>query len=166
MLSKQISTLKSPGYNLVKQPIPIKQLIQYSSIETKEELKDLDIDLSIHLDPDDYELDGDSDLLVSCLINLILFAKEHTVANGKILINSLMANGELGCQVLDSGSNYSESLFSQLIKQFSTSNPPLNLSMGIGLALSQIVMEAHGGQLIFEKTEDNKGKMKMVFPYE
>lgn len=166
MLAKQISILKSPGYTLEKHPIPIKQLMQYSSIEAKEELKDLDIDLVIKKDSGDYTLDGDSDLLVSCLINLILFAKEHTAANGKILINSLQSGGELGCQVVDSGSNYSEALFSQLTNQFSTTNSPLNLSMGIGMAVSKIIMEAHGGQLVFEKTEDNKGKMKMVFPNE
>lgn len=166
MLAQQISTLKTPGHTLEKLSIPIKQLMQYSSIETKEELNDLGIDLVINLNSGDYKLEGDSSLLVSCLNNLILFAKEHTDANGKILINSPLSNGDVGCQVIDGGSNYSETFLSLLTNQFSRSNPPLNLSMGIGLAVSQIIMEAHGGQLIFEKTKDNKGQMKMVFPNE
>ena len=70
---------------------------------------------------------------------------------------------EVDLQIMDGGSNYSEALFSQLKYQFSASAPPLNLSMGIGLAVAKIIMEAHGGQLLFEKTADNKGNMKMLF---
>jgi signal transduction histidine kinase len=166
MLTQQISILKSPEYTLEKVPVPMKKLMQYSNIETKEELKDLDIGLTIDLESEDFEVKGDSDLLVSCLTNLILFAKEHTRSNGKIQIISPLSNGEIGCQVVDDGSNYSDTLFSLLKNQFSTTNPALNLSMGIGLAVSQIIMEAHGGQLIFEKTKDKQGKMKMIFPNE
>lgn len=77
-----------------------------------------------------------------------------------------MSNGNIECLVEDGGSEYSDALFGILSNQFSTKALPLNLTMGIGLAVSQVIMEAHGGQLIFEKTEKNRGKMKMVFPNE
>jgi signal transduction histidine kinase len=163
MLARQISTLKSPGYSLKKKPVPLKQILQYCSIETREELKESNIGLDISLESDDYGVEGDSDLLSSCLTSLILYAKEHTASGENILIKSLPQDGEVGLQIMDGGSIYSEALFSQLKYQFSTSSPPLNLSMGIGLAVAQIIMEAHGGQLLFEKTADNKGKMKMLF---
>jgi K+-sensing histidine kinase KdpD len=166
MLAQQISTLKSPGFSLEKKEIPIKQVIQYSSIETKEDLKDVDISLVTDLDTGDHQVEGDSDLLVSCLISLILFAKEHTGTRGKILISSVLSNGKTEILVDDGGNDYSDTLFGILADQFSTKTPPLNLSMGIGLAVSQVIMEAHGGHLIFEKTEENRGKMKMVFPNE
>jgi K+-sensing histidine kinase KdpD len=165
-LAQQISTLKSPGFSLEKTAVPLKQVIQYSSIETKEDLKDLDISLTMDLDDDDHLIKGDSDLLVSCLISLILFAKDHTGTKGKIVVSSLKSNGSIECFVEDGGNDYSDTLFSLLTDQFATKAQPLNLSMGIGLAVSQIIMEVHGGQLIFEKTKENCGKMKMVFPYE
>ena len=166
MLAQQISILKSPGYVLEKKPVQLKQILQYSSIETREELKETNIGLDIRLESDDYEVQGDADLLATCLTSLILYAKEHTAGKENILIESQPQDGEMGLQIIDGGNNYSEALFSQLKYQFSSSNPPLNLSMGIGLAVSQIIMEAHGGQLLFEKTADNKGKMKMVFSNE
>ena len=165
-LAKQISILKSPGYELEKQQVSLKQVIQFSAIENSEELKDMDISLKKQLDSSDTMLNGDSDLLVGCLVSLIRFAKEHTNNNGEILITSATEDGSIVCQVEDGGANYSDTLFNILCDQFSTKNNPLNLTMGIGPAVSQIIMDAHGGHLIFEKTSGEKGIMKMVFPHE
>jgi len=165
-LAQQISMLKSPGFSLEKNQLVLKQVIQFSAIETSEELKDLDISLKKDLETNDHLVNGDSDLLVSCLINLIRFAKEHTGNNGEIIITSSKQDGDVECQIEDGGTNYSDTLLGILTEQFSTENNPLNLAMGIGLAVSQIIMDAHGGHLIFEKTSGEKGKMKMVFPHE
>lgn len=165
-LARQISVLKSPGFSLEKQQVSLKQVIQFSAIETSEELKDLDISLKKQLDSSDQQINGDSDLLVSCLVSLIRFAKEHCKDNGEIIISTSMQDGEVECQIEDGGANYSDTLFGILSDQFSTKNNPLNLAMGIGLAVSQIIVDAHGGHLIFEKTSGEQGKMKMVFPNE
>jgi len=165
-LAQQVSILKSPGYKLEKQQVSLKQVIQFSAIETSEELKDMDISLNKQLDSDDALINGDSDLLVSCMVSLIRFAREHTSNNGEILMNSTVEDGSVICQVVDGGVNYSDPLFDILSEQFSTNNNPLNLAMGIGLAVSQIIMDAHGGHLIFEKASGEKGSMKMVFPNE
>ena len=166
MLARQISLLKSPGFSLKKQQVSIKQMVQFGTIETSEELKESDISLKQDLDSANHKVEGDSDLLVSCLVSLIRFAREHTRNNGEILITSSMQNGEVVCQVEDGGNNYSDTLFDLLTDQFSTKDVLLNLAMGIGLSVSQMIMETHGGHLIFEKTKGEKGKMKMVFPNE
>ena len=166
LLARQISILKSPGFSLKKQQVSIKQMVQFGTIETSEELKELDISLKQHSDSASHQVEGDSDLLVSCLVSLIHFAREHTRNHEEIFITSSMKNGEVVCQVEDGGDNYSDTLLDLLTDQFSTIDVPLNLAMGIGLAVSQMIMEAHGGHLIFEKTKGNKGKMKMVFPNE
>jgi K+-sensing histidine kinase KdpD len=165
-LAQQISTLKSPGYSLEKQTVSIEEVIQYGAIETSEELKEVDITLVKRVDAIDHQLKGNSNLLVSCLVNLIHFAKEHTAKEGDISITASDINGKLECHVEDGGNNYSDTLFRILSDQFSSNDCPLNLTMGIGLAVSQIIMEAHGGRLIFEKSAGERGKMKMVLPYE
>jgi K+-sensing histidine kinase KdpD len=166
LLARQISVLKSPGYTLGKQKVSIKQVMQYSAIETSEELKDLEISLKKETDSTEYFVSGDSDLLVSCLVNLIRFAREHTGKNGEISLTCSKQNGEIECQLMDGGSNYPDTLLGILSDQFSIKETPLNLTMGIGLAASQMIMEIHGGHLIFEKAKGETGKMKMVFPDE
>lgn len=166
MLARQISILKSPGFSLEKQQISLNQVVQYGTIETSEELKDLDINLKKDIDSSNLQIKGDSDLLVSCLVNMIRFAREHTADKGEIVITSSLEDGVVKCQVEDAGNNYSDTLFGILADQFSSKDRPLNLTMGIGLAVSQMIMETHGGHLLFEQTTSGNGKMKMVFPYE
>jgi len=166
LLAQQISSLKSPGYSLEKQEVSLAQVIQMASIETREELKELGIKLNTESANDTQHVEGDPGLLVSCLVGLIRFAKEHTGINGEIHINSTMKEGKVECQVVDRGSNYSSTLFELLTEQFSTNENSLNLTMGIELAVSQMIMEAHGGHLIFAKTDEDYGSMKMVFPHE
>jgi len=165
-LARQISILKSPGFSLDKHQVSIQQVIQYGSIETREELKDMDIFLKEETNAAEIMVNGNSDLLVSCIINLIRFAKDHTVNKGEILISTSEHNRELECCITDGGSNYSETLFGVLKDQFSTGDNPINLTLGIGLAASQMIMETHGGHLIFEKTKSGKGLLKMAFPHE
>ena len=164
MMTKQISLIKSPGFKLKLNQVSIKQVIQFGSIETSEELKEQGISLKKDPDAPDYNIEGDSALLVSCLVGLIRFAREHTENNDDIAIYSLAQNGELSCKVEDRGANYSDEVFKILTNHFSSGDNSLNLSMGIGLAVSQMIMEAHGGNLIFEKTPNKTGCLTMVFP--
>ena len=103
-------------------------------------------------------------MLVSCLVSLIQFARDHTEYNGVILVDATRQNGLISCWVEDQGANYSDALFGVLSNHFSKEDNTLNLTMGIGLALSQMIMEALGGNLIFEKTSEARGCLKMVFP--
>jgi len=166
LLAKQISILKSPGFSLNKEQVTLSQVIQYGAIETSEELKEPGIGLKNTLESGDLPVKGDSNLLVSCLVNLIRFAKEHAGNPGEIMITAKGDDTEVTCQVEDQGNNYSDALFDLLSSHFSLNDSPLDLNMGIGLAVSRMIMEAHGGHLVFEKTKYNSGMMKMVFPHE
>jgi len=165
-LARQISILKSPGFTLEKQDVSLEQVIQFSSIETMEELKEQGISLKKEAGKEDRQVGGDPDLLVGSMINLIHFAREHTQENQEIEIRSLFSDGVVECQVTDGGHNYEDALTVLLSEQFSENNNGLNLSLGIGLAVSQMIMEAHGGYLLFEKSPEGKGRMKMVMPHE
>ncbi|MCK4749325.1 MAG: hybrid sensor histidine kinase/response regulator, partial [Bacteroidales bacterium] len=166
MLAQQISLLKSPGFKLKRGKVSLKQVIQFGAIETSEELKEQGIHLKRDPESRDHEVEGDSGLLVSCLVSLIRFAREHTENNGEIRVDTEVQNGSLTCCVEDQGVNYTETMFDLLNSQFSEKDLPLNMTMGIGLAVSQMIMDAHGGRLIFQKSGEESGQLKMVFPHE
>ena len=166
MLAQQISLLKSPGFRLKKNKVSLKQVIQFGAIETSEELKEQGISLKRDAGLKEPEVEGDSGLLVGCLVSMIRYAKDHTENNGEILVDTVEDKGAVTCRVEDQGVNYTEDLSELMVSHFSEKDMPMNLTMGIGLAVSQMIMEAHGGHLIFIQGKDNRGQLKMVFPHE
>ena len=54
-------------------------------------------------------------------------------------------------------------LVNGLTNQFSSVDIIINLNIGIELALAQMIMEAHRGKILFERTGDKRGSVKMIF---
>ncbi len=162
-LARQISELKSPGFILKKDKVLLKQVLQFSSIETSEELEEQNIILRKEVSDEGLEVDGDAGLLVSCLVALIRFAREHTEHAGEIAVRAERRNGETVCRICDQGATYSAEDFSILSAHFSDTDTTMNLDMGIGLGLAQMIMEAHGGSIVFKSETENHGCFEMVF---
>jgi signal transduction histidine kinase len=163
-MTEQISILKSPGHELNITDVPLKRVIEYSIIEASEEMKEKEIDLDLRIESEDTLVQGESHLLVSCLVNLIRHAVEHSGEGTGITIRTYDSENEISCEVIDQGKDYSDQLFEDLSNQFSAGLKKLNLNLGIELGLAQMIMEAHNGYVEFEKTDDNKGAVKMIFP--
>jgi K+-sensing histidine kinase KdpD len=164
LLARQISVLKSPGFELKQNLVSLKQVIQFSTIETSEELKEQNISLKRDLGVESDDVHGDSGLLVSCLVSMLQFAREHTEVGGEIRVFTVEQEGLLNCCVEDQGAGYTDALFDRLTSHFKTNDSAINLNMGIGLALAQMIMDTHGGVMLFERSPDNTGILKMVFP--
>jgi signal transduction histidine kinase len=162
-MTEQISILKSPGHELKISDVPLKRVIEYSIIETSEDMKDKEIELDLQIGSEDTVIRGESHLLVSCLVNLLRNAIDHTGSGGKITIRTFQGDEATVCQVVDQGKDYSDQLFEELAHQFSSDQAKLNLNLGIELGLAQMIMEAHKGRILFEKTEKDEGSVNMIF---
>jgi len=166
LLAGQISSLRSSEFQLERKKVSLKQVIQFSAIETSEELKDQDILLNREQGSPELDVEGDSGLLVSCLVYLIRFAKDHTEDGGDIHIVTQMSEGKKTCMVEDQGKMYSDAILEYMAEYFTGDSGPLNLNMGISLAVCRQIMEAHEGNLKFTLSEEGKGQMHMIFPHE
>ena len=162
-MTEQISILKSPGHTLDKKNLNLKQVIEYGVIEVSEDLKDKEIAIDLQNHTPDMTISGESDLLVSCLVNILRNAMNHTGKGETITIITTQSDQEVICEVLDQGKNYSEKLLEDLTRHLNASDHKLNLDLGIDLALSQMIMEAHGGNILFEKANGSKASVKMLF---
>jgi signal transduction histidine kinase len=162
-MAEQISILKSPDHELRISDVPLKRVLEYSLIEASEEMKEKDLDLDLHLESEDAIVRGETNLLVSCLVNLIRNAIGHSGNGGSIVIGTVRTEAGILCEIIDQGKNYSEPLLEELAGQFSSDGSRLNLNLGIELGLAQMIMEAHGGRILFEKKEDGRGAVKMIF---
>lgn len=162
-MTEQISILKSPGHKLDMQELNLKQVIEYGMIEVSEDLKDKEITLDMQNLAEDMIITGESDLLVSCLVNILRNAMNHTGKGETITIKTTRTDKQVICEVIDQGNNYSDELLEELTSQLNEADHKLNLNLGIDLALSQMIMEAHGGNILFEKANGSRASVKMLF---
>ena len=162
-MTEQISILKSPGHTLDKKNLNLKQVIEYGVIEVSEDLKEKGIAIDLQNHTPDMTISGESDLLVSCLVNILRNAMNHTGKGETITIITTQSDKEVICEVIDQGENYSEKLLEDLTSHLNATDHKLNLNLGIDLALSQMIMEAHGGNILFEKANGSRASVKMLF---
>jgi K+-sensing histidine kinase KdpD len=126
-------------------------------------MKDQEVELGLEIEDENLQVEGESYLLVSCLVNLLRNAVLHTHPGGEILLGTSRENQKFFCTVIDQGKNYDEELMEKLSKQFVEGNRNLNLNLGIDLGLAQMIMEAHKGCIQFQATGDNRGSVSMIF---
>ena len=162
-MTEQISILKSPGHTLDMKKLNLKQVIEYGMIEVSEDLKEKGIELDLQNHTPDMTINGESDLLVSCLVNILRNAMNHTGKGETITIITTQSDRQVMCEVIDQGKNYSEKLLEDLTRYLTATDHKLNLNLGIDLALSQMIMEAHGGSILFEKANGSRASVKMLF---
>ncbi len=162
-MTEQISILKSPGHTLDMKELNLKQVIEYGMIEVSEDLKEKGIELDLQNHTPDMTINGESDLLVSCLVNILRNAMNHTGKGETITIITTQSDRQVMCEVIDQGKNYSEKLLEDLTRYLTAADHKLNLNLGIDLALSQMIMEAHGGNILFEKANGSRASVKMLF---
>jgi len=132
-------------------------------IEVSEDLKEKGIELDLQNHTPDMTINGESDLLVSCLVNILRNAMNHTGKGETITIITTQSDRQVICEVIDQGKNYSEKLLEDLTRYLTATDHKLNLNLGIDLALSQMIMEAHGGNILFEKANGRRASVKMLF---
>lgn len=162
-MTEQISILKSPGHTLDIEKLNLRQVIEYGMIEVSEDLKEKGIKLDLQNQVGDFDITGESGLLVSCLVNILRYAMNHTGKRESITIRTNRSESQVICEVIDQGRNYSERLLEDLTNHLTATDHKLNLNLGIDLALSQMIMEAHGGSIIFEKANGSRASVKMLF---
>jgi signal transduction histidine kinase len=162
-MTEQISILKSPGHTLDMKELNLKQVIEYGMIEVSGDLKEKGIELDLQNHTPDMTINGESDLLVSCLVNILRNAMNHTGKGETITIITTRSERQVICEVIDQGKNYSEKLLADLTSHLTATDHKLNLNLGIDLALSQMIMEAHGGNILFEKANGSRASVKMLF---
>jgi len=162
-MTEQISILKTPGHEVKREDIKFMQVIEYGIVEAREKMQDESIKIDLQHKAGELMLYGEFHLLVSCLTNIVNFGVSHTHSDKTLLIRTLMDGDKFLCEVIDTGKDYSTTLFQELEEVFSGNRHKINLNLGIELSLAQMIMEAHGGIISFRKLEGNRGCVSMVF---
>jgi signal transduction histidine kinase len=95
-------------------------------------------------------LQGDSIQIEQVVMNLVRNAVEASPAGGTVAIDSLLFDGRVRLRVQDSGSGFDADTEAHLFDPFYSTKPD---GMGLGLAISRSIIEAHDGLLWAEQNK-------------
>ena len=161
-MAEQISSLKSGERKLRLEEVSLKQLIEYSLVETGEQLRERNIQVNLQ-QKDDLLIRGDFELLISCLVNIINHTVQHTGTSETLTIRTRKEDNGIILETIDTGKDYSHKRLEDLSKHFYKPDSGMDLKFGIELALAQLIMESHQGILSFSVTEKKAGIVRLLF---
>jgi signal transduction histidine kinase len=137
-------------------PLRVEDVLQDVGELVGSETKTKNIALHVVTEPRLPRVLGDRVHLTQVLLNLVLNSIQamqfcaHDARNIVIEARSDDAKGEVEIAVKDAGPGIPPAIAEQLFKPFFTTKPE---GTGIGLALSCSIIQAHGGHLWFDETE-------------
>ncbi len=94
----------------------------------------------------------DRDRLTQIVSNLISNALKFTPEQGKIVVKTVSDENEVTISVCDTGVGIPESMKDQIFEKFAQLGSKDRSGLGLGLHISKMLVEAHGGTLTVEST--------------
>jgi two-component system OmpR family sensor kinase len=137
-----------------REPFPLTELIQDVTQKFQLRARQANVKLAIDAAPDIPFVDADIGMIERVLDNLIDNALQHTPAGGSIHLSLELRDSEITVRVKDSGKGIPEEAIPHIFDRFYRKSPAASNSSGagaggagLGLAISQRIIELHGGKL-------------------
>jgi len=139
-----------------------KKVIEYLFIEISEKLKKRNIKIELIEENQNLLFKGKFNLVISCLVNIIDNALDHTADEGKITFRTGKDKNMVYFEVIDEGRKCSEEYIKSTRDFFSTNKELLNVDLNLGLVLAKQIIEVHMGRVEYHCSE-NEGRLKLLF---
>jgi two-component system sensor histidine kinase HydH len=146
---------------LAKEPSDLADLVTQTLRLTQAEAKAKDIEVSLNAQEHLPKAMIDPDKVKQVLINIFLNAFSSMGAGGKLAVSLSRQNDFLEIVVTDTGSGISDEDLPRIYDPYFTSKPA---GTGLGLAVAQKIMEAHGGSIKIESRAGEGTSVTLGFP--
>jgi two-component system sensor histidine kinase AtoS len=152
-------------YQLQMKKGSIIKLLQQSLRLLQHQIKEQKISVITYFPQDLPEIMMDEVLLLQAYLNLLINSLESLVTEGELFIKATYEEGEVISKVCiiieDTGKGIPEEFSSKIFEPFFSTKEK---GVGLGLSVSQGIVNAHGGSIHFEPRENCGSKVIMKFP--
>ncbi len=159
ILSSLLDFTKAPSSGLVLDRI--EPLIEYTREVTESLAEQADVEIHVKVEQDLPEVYFDHAQLQQVVVNLVRNSIEAMPDGGVLEIGARRGEGSVELYVSDTGTGISKEQVTEIFDLFYTTKPS---GTGLGLALSQRIVERHGGELKVYSEEGKGSTFVIVLP--
>lgn len=140
----KLARLDARAIEFSKEKISLNETVENSIDELKEKADEKGITVSLKKSCD-ISFNHDRRWMEEAFINIIKNDIEHTKAGGRIEVELIETSIYARIEIVDNGEGISKADLPNIFKRFYKSKNSKSDSVGIGLALSKAIIEAHNG---------------------
>jgi signal transduction histidine kinase len=155
----------SAPVTMEKKPVDVAEVLNTSLAAADSLCAGKNIQLSKQLADGPWEIQGDGTRLRQTFDNLLRNAMEAQPGGGEIQVTAIKKNGELIVDISDAGPGVPPERRAEIFEFGKTTKAG---GSGIGLPLSQLIVESHGGSLVYQdRNGDGSGAtFRVTLPLE
>jgi signal transduction histidine kinase len=123
--------------------------------------------VTLAVDADQVRILGDEDRLIQLLVNLVDNAFQHTPPGRKISLRSALEGDMAAISVIDEGRGIAPEHLPYIFERFYRTDSSRRMSSngaGLGLSISKMIVEAHGGTIDVESDAGTGTRVTVRIP--
>ena len=164
-----LSKVESGKINLEKKQVSPAILVEYAVAPVLAKFEEKNIRIVKHIDDDMLDIRVDPEKVSWVLINFMTNAIRYSPENGKVILEAHQYDDRIEFSVYDFGPGISKENAQRVFDKFvqlPTNGSKNKHGLGLGLAISKEVVEAHGGTIAVESEVGRGSKFYFSIPTE
>lgn len=163
----ELSKLEAKQVEIKPEPIAINELCQDVVLKFKPEAEKNNIELESDINPTLPLVLADISLMERAISNMLRNALQFTPKHGKVLLKTEQVNGSVRVSIADTGCGISEEDLPYIFDRFYKGRQQKSRdkgNSGLGLAISQKIVELHDSEINVESRLDDGTKFYFDLP--
>lgn len=158
-----ITRLKTKQFEIRKERINLTLLLDEILVEIKETFQTENIRFERKDEIAGFLIYGEIELIKKAISNILENAIHSSPEEGIIRINTLFGDHTIICEIKDQGQGFAAGTTDTVFELFTTGDPYADNSTGIGLPVTKMIMESHGGNITISNNPDGGACVKLLF---
>jgi two-component system, sensor histidine kinase and response regulator len=160
-----ITRLKTRPNDIIKTEIDLGKILEDAINEAMDEMKRKELSLKRQEGKMAVKILGEPDLLHNCILNIIDNAVTFSPDGSSIEISTFIEGQHLILEINDSGNGIPAGILEKGAEPFTRGKEYHDKSTGVGLPLSKMIMEAHGGSLELKNRPEGGASVRLRFNF-
>lgn len=159
-----ITSLRADKYKVSFSPQKVFYIVENALENVDEKLKMKNVSVKLTIDPEDLQVNADFDLIKTCFTNILDNAVKFSPRNDVILMNCYSEKDHIVIDFIDNGKGFKETAKSNLFQFFSSDDVTHIEGVGLSLAATKLIMDAHNGSIDLDRAKGAGAKVTLTLP--